>query len=82
MGAKCELGPNSTLWFTDGCDTQEMAKYQLDMHIKCAHAHTQAVTVTFPENFPSDAPTEPIESLELHDLDGNNVFKYVRSYVN
>ena len=78
MGANCKLGPNNTLWSTDGCDTQEMAKYQQELHLKYAHAHPQPVTITVPEYYPSDTLSEPIESLELHDLDGNNVFKYVK----
>ena len=79
MGVACKNGPNSTKWVTDQCDTQEMAKYQLDQHLKYAHSQPQEVRITVPDSFPLDVSLNyghPIEYLQLHDLSGNNEFKY------
>ena len=69
MGIDCKKGPNKTIWYTDECETQDMAKYELDQHLKYAHA---------PPEPPVQAGSsdQEIEPLKLYDEHGNHEFKY------
>ena len=63
----CKNGPNTTIWLTDQCDTQEMARHQQDQHLKYDHSQPQDFTINVPDYFPSDVSLESEHTIEyLH----------------